>query len=335
MFVHVVCGAVVLAVVCLVVGWAKRAGLLRVERRNEDEDLVTVRRWGGKVMDLSGVGVWSVPLGGYRAPNEAAEAAAELEELGFSAVWIPDGGGPLFEAVDRLLAATRRMIVATGVLSLWRHTPTDTAAAYASLSAAYSDRFLLGIGVSHAQVVDATETGRYRRPLTAMATFLDGLDAVEPPVPVGGRVLAALGPRMLEIAAKRACGVHPYLVTPEHTRDARDAVGDGLVLPEQTVILCVNREEARAIGEDWLRGYLALPNYANSVRRLGFTADDITGVSDRLFDALIAWGDEEAIRRRVDEHVAAGADHVALQLLTAEGMMAFPRAQWRRLAAIL
>ncbi|WP_322756128.1 LLM class F420-dependent oxidoreductase [Frankia sp. Cas3] len=285
-------------------------------------------------MDLSGVGVWSIPLR-FGDPVEAAEAAAELEELGFSAVWIPDIGGPVFDAVGRLLAATRRMVVATGVLNLWMHTPADTAASYASLSAAHGDRFLLGVGVSHAPMVDASEPGRYRRPMAAMAAFLDGLDTAEPSVPAEGRVLAALGPKMLEVAAKRARGVHPYLVTPEHTRRAREALGNGaLILPEQSVILCSGAEEARAIGTDWLRRYLALPNYANNWLRLGFSPEDLASVSDRLFDALIAWGDEEAIRRRVDEHRAAGADHVAVQVLAAD-QNAFPREQWRRLAAAL
>lgn len=148
-------------------------------------------------------------------------------------------------------------------------------------------------------------------------------------------LLAALGPKMLDVAATRARGAHPYLVTPEHTRLAREALGYGpLVLPEQTVILCGGRDEARVVGAEWLRRYLAHPNYANNLLRLGFSPGDLATVSDRLFDALIAWGDEEAIRRRVDEHRAAGADHVALQAL-APDQGAFPREQWRRLAALL
>ncbi|GAA2311583.1 TIGR03620 family F420-dependent LLM class oxidoreductase [Streptomyces violaceusniger] len=291
-------------------------------------------------MNLSGVGVWSAGLG-YGDPAEAADAAAELEELGFSAVWVPDPGGPeVFDAVGRLLAATRRMVVATGVLNLWAHTPTAAAMSYASLSATHGDRFLLGVGVSHAHRVDALEPGRYRRPLAAMTAFLDGLDTADQPVPSESRVLAALGPKMLEVAAKRARGVHPYLVTPEHTRRAREAVGDGgLVLPEQTVVLAADADEARAIGDDWLRSYLAQPNYANSLLRLGFTEEDVATVSDRLFGAVIAWGDEAAVKRRVDEHRAAGADHVALQVLTAESavspLAALSRTQWRRLAAAL
>ncbi|GAB2851046.1 LLM class F420-dependent oxidoreductase [Actinocorallia aurea] len=285
-------------------------------------------------MELSGVGVWSQQLR-YGKAEEAAEAAAELEELGYSALWIPDVGGPVFDAVGNLLSATRETVVATGILNLWMHEPEVAAAAHASLTAAHGDRFLMGIGVSHAPLVDQAEEGRYRRPLAAMGAFLDGLDAAAPPVPTASRVLAALGPKMLDLAGRRAHGVHPYLVTPEHTRVAREALGEGpLVLPEQTVILTSSADEARAIGTDWLKSYLSLPNYANNVLRLGFTQDDIDTVSDALFNAFLAWGDESAIAARVAEHRAAGADHVALQVLTAD-QRAFPRAEWRRLAAAL
>jgi len=286
-------------------------------------------------MELSGVGVWSQQLR-YGDAAQAAESAAELEELGFTALWIPDvGGRPVFESVGRLLGATRRTVVATGILNLWMHEPKDAAAAFASLTDEHGDRFLMGIGVSHAPLIDMKQPGRYTKPLTAMRSFLDGLDTAERPVPAESRVLAALGPKMLALAAERARGVHPYLVTPDHTRRAREALGAGpLVLPEQTVILCGSRDEARAIGTGWLRNYLGLPNYANNLLRLGFSQEDVDSVSDRLFDALIAWGDEEAVKRRVDEHRAAGADHVCVQVLT-EDQNAFPREEWRRLAAAL
>jgi probable F420-dependent oxidoreductase len=285
-------------------------------------------------LKLSGVGVWSHQLR-YGDPSESAEEAAELEELGYSALWIPDVGGPVFEAVARLLGATESVVVATGILNLWMHTAEESAQQHAALSAAHGDRFLMGIGVSHAPLVDRDDPGRYRWPLAAMVSFLDGLDQANPPVPADSRVLAALGPRMLELARQRSAGVHPYLVTPEHTALAREAMGsDRLVLPEQTVILCSNRDEARAIGNEWLGQYLALPNYANSLLRLGFSPEDIQARSDRLFDALIAWGDEAAIRARVAEHQAAGADHVCVQVLAADSQLA-PRAQWRRLAAAL
>ncbi|OMC07196.1 LLM class F420-dependent oxidoreductase [Mycolicibacter heraklionensis] len=285
-------------------------------------------------MNLSGVGIWSAPLR-YGDQGEAAEAAAELEELGFGVLWIPDVGGPVFDSVSNLLAATRNAIIATGILNLWMHTPAEVAASYASLTAAHGDRFLLGIGVSHAPLIDSKDPGRYRRPLRAMSEFLDGLDAAEAPVPVESRVLAALGPKMLDLAATRSRGAHPYLTTPEHTRFAREQLGEGpLLLPEQTAIFCTSRDEARAIGTKWLSSYLALPNYANNLLRSGFSDDDIASVSDRLFDAIIAWGTPEAVLSRVAEHQAAGADHVCVQLLDADPR-AFPREQWRQLAAAL
>lgn len=283
-------------------------------------------------MELSGIGIWSSQLR-YGDPAESAEAAAELEELGFTALWIPDVGGPVFDAAGRLLGATKQTVIATGILNLWMHEPSDVADSYASLTAEHGNRFLLGIGVSHAPLIDSREPGRYRKPLAATASFLDALDAAQQPVPVDRRVLAALGPKMLALAANRSLGAHPYLVTPDHTATARSVLGEGpLLLPEQTVILSDSADEARSIGTDWLRAYLALPNYANNLLRSGFSADDLAQVSDRLFDAIIAWGDEEAIMRRVAEHQAAGADHVCVQVLLADPT-AFPREQWRRIAA--
>jgi probable F420-dependent oxidoreductase len=285
-------------------------------------------------MDLSGVGVWSSQLR-YGNADDAAEAAAELEELGFTALWIPDVGGPVLESVAHLLSSTKHTVIATGILNLWMHDPSDVAASYASLTKTHGERFLLGIGVSHAPLIDSKEPGLYRKPLAATRAFLDAIDATDQPVPVENRVLAALGPKMLELSATRARGAHPYLVTPDHTRQAREVLGDGpLLLPEQTVLLADNRDEARAVGTDWLRNYLALPNYANNLLRSGFTQDDLDSVSDRLFDAIIAWGDEDAIVRRVDEHKQAGADHVCVQALTSDPRE-FPREQWRRLAAAL
>jgi probable F420-dependent oxidoreductase len=283
-------------------------------------------------MDLAGVGVWSSQLR-YGDPSESAEAAAELDELGFTALWIPDVGGPVLEAVGHLLAATKRTVIATGILNLWMHSPTDVAASYAELTDEHGQRFLLGIGVSHAPLIDAGNPGRYRKPLAATTEFLDGLDGAQRPVPADERVLAALGPKMLALSASRARGAHPYLVTPEHTAAARATLGEGpLLLPEQSVILSDSAEEAHSIGTDWLRAYLALPNYANNLLRSGFSEDDLTQVSDRLFDAIIAWGDEGAILRRVAEHRSAGADHVCLQVLTSDPTT-YPREQWRRIAA--
>lgn len=286
-------------------------------------------------MDLSGVGIWSQQLR-YGDPAESAEAAAELEQLGYSALWIPDvGRTPVLETVDALLSATTDVVIATGILNLWLNEPAEVAASYASLTAAHGDRFLLGIGVSHAPLIDSVQSGRYRRPLAATAAFLDALDAAPQPVPVAGRVLAALGPKMLALAATRSRGAHPYLVTPEHTHQAREVMGPGpLLLPEQTAILTDDADEARAIGTAMVRRYLAMPNYANSMLRLGFSDEDVTSVSDRLRDAIVVWGDEDAVIGRVNDHLAAGADHVCVQFLTARPAE-YPREQWRRLAAAL
>lgn len=285
-------------------------------------------------MDLAGVGVWTSQLR-YGDQAESAEAAAELEELGFEALWIPDVGGPVLDSVALLLQSTKRVVIATGILNLWMQDPAEVAARHASLTAEHGDRFLLGIGVSHAPLIDSKEPGRYRKPLAATRAYLDALDAADQPVPAASRVLAALGPKMLQLAADRSRGAHPYLVTPDHTRYAREVLGEGpLLLPEQTALLTENRDEARAIGTDWLRAYLALPNYANNLLRTGFTEDDLSSVSDRLFDAIIAWGDESAVLDRVTAHREAGADHVCVQVLTADPRE-FPREQWRRLAAAL
>lgn len=285
-------------------------------------------------MNLSGVGLWSSQLR-YGNPEEAAEAAAELDGLGYTALWIPDVGGPVLDSVDNLLSATEKTTIATGILNLWMHDPAEVAARYATLTEAHGERFLLGIGCSHAPLIDSQEPGRYRKPLAATKAFLDGIDASPQPVPTGNRVLAALGPKMLQLSATRAGGAHPYLTTPEHTRQAREVLGAGpMLLPEQTVMLTEDRDQAREVGTQWLQSYLALPNYANNLLRLGFTEEDLTSVSDRVFDALIAWGDEDAVRRRVQEHLDAGADHVCVQVLTADPRE-FPREQWRRLASAL
>lgn len=285
-------------------------------------------------MKLSGIGLWSSQLR-YGNPAEAAEAAGELDELGFTALWIPDVGGPVLDSVDNLLSATDKTVIATGILNLWMHDPAEVAARYATLTDTHGERFLLGIGVSHAPLIDSKEPGLYRKPLAATKKFLDGIDSSPQPVPTANRVLAALGPKMLELSAARAGGAHPYLSTPEHTRTAREVLGEGpMLLPEQTVMLTDDKDQARAVGTEWLRSYLALPNYANNLLRSGFNEDDVATVSDRLFNALIAWGDEDAVAARIAEHRDAGADHVCLQVLTADPQE-FPREQWRRLAAAL
>lgn len=284
--------------------------------------------------DLAGTGIWSAGLR-YGDPAEAAEAAAELEDLGYSALWVPDVGGDVFAVVERLMTATQTTTIATGILNLWMHSAEETADAHARLTAAHGDRFLLGIGVSHAALIDAHEAGRYNRPLSAMASYLDGLDSAPNPVAASARVLAALGPKMLDLARTRSAGAHPYNVTPDHTAWARKAIGPaGLVLPEQAVALTADPDLARSLGRSHLSHYLLLPNYTNNLRRLGFDdADFAEGGSDRLIDALVGWGDEAAIERRIRQHRDAGANHVCIQVLTPDGLL--PRREWRELAPAL
>ncbi|MBO0729081.1 MAG: LLM class F420-dependent oxidoreductase [Acidimicrobiaceae bacterium] len=286
------------------------------------------------MQDIKGVGVWSTQLR-YGDAGEVVEAAAELDELGYSALWIPDIGGDVFGAVDRLLASTKSATVATGILNLWKHPAEKVGAEHARLVKVHGDRFLVGIGVSHAPLIDADQPGTYRKPLATMSSYLDGLDAAPVPLPTSTRVLAALGPKMLELARTRAAGAHPYNVPPEHTALAREALGpSALLLPEQMVALETDPEQARAIGRATLEHYMDLPNYANNLRRLGFSEEDITGgPSSRLVDALVAWGTPDAIAARVREHRDAGANHVCIQVLGPPDR--FPRAEWRELAPAL
>ncbi|MFF8954789.1 LLM class F420-dependent oxidoreductase [Streptomyces sp. NPDC014894] len=297
-------------------------------------------------MPLSGTGLWST---GFRfAETDAATAAAvRAEELGYTALWLPDTDGKgLFDRLEALLAATGRITVATGILNLWMHEPKTVAERYARLTEQYGGRLLLGIGVSHAPLVASAGAGVYAKPVARMGEFLDALDAASPPAPREGRVLAALGPRMLGLAKDRAAGAHPYLVTPEHTRIAREALGpDRLLAPEVTVVPQSDPARAREIARAGLAVYLTLPNYVNNWLRSGFTEDDVAdGGSDRLVDALVAWGEDDAIAARLRAFRDAGADHLALQIWDGESAEAFgagrmptnfPVEDWRRLAELL
>jgi probable F420-dependent oxidoreductase len=286
------------------------------------------------VQQLTGTGVWAHQLR-YGDPGAIRDMAVELEELGYSALWIPDVGGDLFSSVELLMDATDQVTIATGILNLWMHTAAETAQQHARLTAAHGDRFLVGIGVSHQALIDRKEPGTYAKPLSAMRAYLDGLDAAPEPLPRERRVLAALGPKMLELARERSAGAHPYNVTPAHTAIAREALGpDALVATEQAVALTTDATVARAAGRQHAAIYLNLPNYTNNLRRLGFVDDDFAdGGSDRLIDALVVWGDEDAIAARVQEHRDAGADHVCIQVVN-DGPDS-PRTQWRALAPAL
>lgn len=283
-------------------------------------------------VSLGRTGIWSGSRAWPQDPGAVAEAAAELEALGYPALWLgmADPGLGLPAAV---LAATGRLAVATGIVSVWAAPAAGVAAAYQRVAAAHPGRFLLGLGASHHHVVERSGQ-RYHRPYRKVVSFLDELDAASPPVPPEGRALAALGPRMLALAGERTLGAHPYLVTPEHTRQARELLGDGpLLATEQMAVLASDPGQARGIARAVLHIYLQAPNYIASLLRLGFTGDDIGQATDRLVDALVVWGGEDAIARRVAEHHQAGASHVCVQVLTGEPGL--PRGQWRALAGAL
>ncbi|MBL1291456.1 TIGR03620 family F420-dependent LLM class oxidoreductase [Streptomyces sp. NPDC057067] len=278
------------------------------------------------------VGIWSGALHGSRTDDAGrkaiAEAVAELEELKYGTLWI--GGSPSVEDAAAVVAATRTVTVATGILSIWDHTAEEVAAGIAAIGAGSRGRFVLGLGVSHGPMVP-----QYSKPYSAMVGYLDALDAASPPVGPESRVLAALGPKMLKLATGRALGAHPYLVTTEHTAEARAALGpDALLAPELSVVLDTDTDRARTTARNMLAMYLQLPNYTDNLLRLGFSESDFDGGgSTRLLDALFALGDAGRVKARTQEYLDAGADHVALQVLTAEeGGGGLPRAEWRELA---
>ena len=281
-------------------------------------------------MDLGRVGVWW--SGSWRVPDgPELDVAAELESLGYGALWSSGRYDPgLSPHFERLLAATDHAVVASGIVSIWHATPADVGPAVAALEARYAGRFLLGLGASHAPL-----TEHYARPYSHMVSYLDALDALEAPVPPGRRVLAALRPRMLELAAARAAGAHPYFVPVEHTAHARTILGAGpLLAPEVAVVLETDPTRAREAARGYATGYLQLPNYAQNLRDFGYGDDDIAGGgSDRLIDAVIPWGDAATVAARVHQHHDAGADHVCVQVIA--DYSAFPLAQYRELARAL
>jgi probable F420-dependent oxidoreductase len=276
---------------------------------------------------LGGTGIWSHHLR-HDPPEEIAEGVLELESLGYSAAWIPDIGGDVFEALDRLLEATSTITIATGILNVWMHTASETAAWWRSLSGDRQQRVLVGLGISHGPLIGE----RFDKPLATFNAYLDELDADG--LPKESRCLAALGPKMLELSRDRSAGAHPYLVTPEHTAMAREVLGPGALLAvEQGVVVGSDPDIARIVARTALAGYFGLPNYVNNWRRLGYTEDDFAGGgSDRLVDEIIAWGDLDTIAARIQQHRDAGADHVCVQVHTAPGSP-MPRALWRDLAA--
>lgn len=297
-------------------------------------------------MNLEGTGIWSTELR-FGDPGEIGEAAAELEELGFTALWVPGVfGGDVFDAVRRVLDATQRVVVATGIVNVWAHQPSETAERHAELIEAHPDRFLLGLGISHPEMVGRLKLGDYGKPVSTMRQYLDALDAADPPVAAGERALAALRPRMCALAAERSAGVHSYFVTPEHTRTARERIGpDVLLAPEHAVVLETDGERAREIARRYTGLYLSLANYTNNLRDLGWGDEDLgDGGSDRLTDAVAAWGEPDAIASAIEAHREHGADHVCVQVVPADfdpekvmrgETLRLPREEWRELARML
>jgi probable F420-dependent oxidoreductase len=288
-------------------------------------------------IQLGPVGIWTTKFEHYPAAR-MQEAAAELEELGFGAIWFGEATGrEALTQASLLLAATKQIVIATGIANIYARDPFAMAAGQKTLAEAYPGRFLLGLGVSHVPLVEKLRGHRYEKPVSTMRAYLDAMDqapyqAVRPSAkPI--RILAALGPKMLQLAAERADGAHPYNVTPEHTAQARGILGKGPYLcPEQAVVLETDPTKARKIGRDFLAIYLGLPNYTNNFLRLGFNESDFkNGGSDRLIDSIIAWGDLNAVRNRIRAHQTAGADHVCIQILTANPKQ-LPLAEWRELA---
>ncbi len=253
------------------------------------------------------------PFGIWRGtPQVTPELAAELDRLGYGALWL--GGSPAadLEIVDRLLAATSGLTVGTGIVNMWQSDPATVARSYARIEASYPGRFVLGVGAGHREA-----TPEYASPYDTLATYVDRLLAAG--VPADRLVLAALGPRVLRLAADRTAGAIPYLVPPEHTRQAREILGpDKLLAPEHKVVLDTDTERARALGARRVRvPYLGLVNYTSNLRRLGYTDADLAGGgSDRLVDALVAHGSPEQVAAQLTAHLTAGADHVCIQLLT-------------------
>lgn len=289
---------------------------------------------------LPPIGIWTgaldvVPL------TQSQELAAELEELGYGAIWLPEvAGRDVMVHMAMLLAATNELILATGIASIWARDAVTMTGGVKGLTEAFPERVLLGLGVSHHTLVQGLRGHAYEKPLATMRAYLDAMDASpyvaqRPTTPVR-RVLAALGPKMLALAAEKTEGAHNYLVPPEHTATARTALGVGpLLCPEQAVVLATDPARAREIGRSHTKVYVDLPNYQNNLRRLGFRDDDfVDGGSDRLVDAVVAWGDVDAITARVRAHFDAGADHVSIQAID-PNPRAVPADTWRELAPAL
>lgn len=275
-------------------------------------------------VDVGRYGIWQ------RRSDLSPEFAAEAEALGYGAIWIGSSPPGDLALAESMLDATQHIAIATGIVNMWSTPAEIVGASYRRIEAKHPGRFLLGVGIGHRE-----QTSEYRSPYATMVDYLDRLD--EGGVPVAGRALAALGPKALRLAADRTAGAHPYLTTPEHTREARGIIGDGVLLaPEQKVVLDTDAERARAIGRPVVdRPYLHLVNYRSNLLRLGWSEADLDdGGSDALIDALVAHGDAKTVAQRLTAHLDAGADHVCVQVLDPDPN-GLPMAGWTTLAPVL
>jgi probable F420-dependent oxidoreductase len=288
-------------------------------------------------MQLGRLGVW-YPTDAQGAAA-AAETARRIEGLGYAALWIPEAlGRHPFVHAGWLLAHTTKLVVATGIASIYHREPGVTLAAQKTLAEQSGDRFLLGLGVSHKPMVEGVRGLEYGAPVKTMRDYLAKMDAspymAVPPAAEAPRVLAALGPKMLELARERCAGAHPYFTSPKHTAMARKVLGPGKWLcVEQKVILETDPAKARALARANAQMYLGLPNYRNNWLRMGLTEADLgNGGSDAFVDATFAWGDASAIKRRLKEHFDAGASHVCIQPINPNGR--FGDVDWKALEAL-
>ncbi len=275
-------------------------------------------------MKLGRLGVWYFT--DRLTAAQAADFARRVESLGYAALWLPEAvGRDPFAHAALLLAATERLILATGIASIYARDANAMVAAQNTLAEQSGDRFLLGMGVSHAPMVEQMRGHSYGKPVSTMRAYLDRMDqapyAAIAPGEKPPRVIAALGPAMLALARERCSGAHPYLVPPEHTARAREILGpDAWICTEQKLLLERDASRARGVARQTVAIYLALPNYRNNLLRLGFADKDFDdGGSDLLIDSIVAWGDEQALARRVREHLEAGASHVCIQPVHPEG----------------
>jgi len=275
-------------------------------------------------MELGRLGAWTFL--DAMAATEAAAFAKRIEALGYSALWIPEAvGRDPFAFLGYLAAHTERLLLATGIANIYARDPMTMRAEQKTLAELSGGRFILGLGVSHQHLVTGLRQHEYRKPVQAMTEYLDAMQAAfysgAQPADDAPIVLAALRPAMLRVARDRARGAHPYFTTPEHTAKARAILGpDKWLAPEQKILLATDAQKARATARAAMQIYLGLPNYQNNLRWLGFTDADLAdGGSDRLVDAIVAWGDEAAIAARIQAHYDAGADHVCIQPLHPDG----------------